>query len=99
MRTALSRYSPQQGGSDNGSGRWSVHAARCRGKRKMTDAMKDITFSYKAPEALCVTLVGDFTQWQRQPIPLNKREDGLWQVTVRLPPGTYAYALLVDDKW
>lgn len=65
----------------------------------MTEPMKDITFSHKAPEALCVTLVGDFTQWQRQPIPLNKREDGLWQVTLRLPPGTYAYAFLVDDKW
>jgi len=61
--------------------------------------MKEITFSYKAPEALRVMLIGDFTQWQRQPIALNKRENGIWQVQVRLGPGTHAYAFVVDDKW
>jgi len=61
--------------------------------------MKEITFSYKAPEALCVRLIGDFTHWQRQPIALNKREDGIWQTRVRLLPGTHSYSFMVDDKW
>lgn len=61
--------------------------------------MKEITFSYKAPEALRVMLIGDFTEWQRQPIPLNRRPDGLWQVCVQLAPGTHSYAFVVDDKW
>jgi 1,4-alpha-glucan branching enzyme len=61
--------------------------------------MKEITFSYKAPEALRVMLIGDFTQWQRQPIPLNKRQDGIWQVRLRLTPGTHSYCFIVDDKW
>lgn len=61
--------------------------------------MKEMTFSYKAPEALCVRLIGDFTQWQRQPIALNKREDGIWQVRLRLGPGTHCYSFIVDDKW
>jgi 1,4-alpha-glucan branching enzyme len=61
--------------------------------------MKDITLSYKAPGALRVMVIGDFTHWQRQPIALNKREDGVWQVRLRLAPGTHCYSFLVDDKW
>jgi 1,4-alpha-glucan branching enzyme len=61
--------------------------------------MKDITLSYKAPDALRVMVIGDFTHWLRQPIALNKREDGVWQVRLRLAPGTHAYSFLVDDKW
>ena len=58
-----------------------------------------MTFSYKAPTALRVMLIGDFTHWQREPIALNKRQDGIWQTRVRLMPGTHAYAFVVDDKW
>jgi len=61
--------------------------------------MKDVTFSYKAPDALRVMLIGDFTQWQRQPIALNRRENGIWQVRLQLEPGTHAYSFVVDDKW
>ena len=61
--------------------------------------MKQVTFSYKAPDALFVRLIGDFTHWQRHPIGLNKRADGVWQASLRLLPGTYAYTFLVDDKW
>jgi 1,4-alpha-glucan branching enzyme len=61
--------------------------------------MKEITFSYKAPEALRVMLIGDFTNWQREPIPLNKRPDGVWQVRVRLGAGTHTYSFVVDEKW
>jgi 1,4-alpha-glucan branching enzyme len=61
--------------------------------------MKEITFSYKAPEALRVMLIGDFTHWQRQPIALNKRQNGIWQTRVRLAPGTHSYSFVVDDKW
>ena len=61
--------------------------------------MKEITFSYKAPEALRVMLIGDFTDWQRTPIALNKRDNGIWQARVRLGPGTHAYSFIVDDKW
>jgi 1,4-alpha-glucan branching enzyme len=61
--------------------------------------MNDITFSFRAPEARCVRLIGDFTQWQRQPIGLKRRTDGLWQVHLNLAPGSYDYTFLVDDKW
>ena len=57
------------------------------------------TFSYKAPEALSVMLIGGFTNWQSKPISLRKRPDGVWQITLELAPGTYSYSFLVDDKW
>lgn len=56
-------------------------------------------FSYPTAEAQNVQLVGDFTNWQEQPIRLRKEADGVWQTTVRLPPGTHHYRFLVDGQW
>jgi 1,4-alpha-glucan branching enzyme len=57
------------------------------------------TFSFKAPGALSVMLVGDFTQWQKNPIRLHKQADGIWRVTVPLEPGEHRYRFLVDGEW
>ena len=57
------------------------------------------TFSFRAPEASSVQLVGDFTQWQERPVNLQKGADGVWQTTVSLPPGTHHYRFLVDGEW
>lgn len=57
------------------------------------------TFTFRAPGALSVLLVGDFTDWQKQPIPLQCRGEGLWGVEVELPPGTHHYRFLVDGDW
>ena len=57
------------------------------------------TFSFRAPEALSVQLVGDFTQWQESPISLNRGMDGVWRTTVQLPAGTHHYRFLVDGEW
>ena len=56
-------------------------------------------FGYTAPEAGSVLLMGDFTNWQEKPIALAKGPDGLWLITVTLPPGEYAYRFLVDGEW
>jgi 1,4-alpha-glucan branching enzyme len=58
-----------------------------------------ITFSYRAPTAKSVLLVGDFTGWQQAPINLKKDKSGVWKKTVPLPPGRYEYRLLVDEQW
>jgi 1,4-alpha-glucan branching enzyme len=60
---------------------------------------KKQTFSFKAPDALSVMLVGDFTHWQEQPISLKKQKGGIWKTTVSLPPGSYHYRFLVDGQW
>jgi len=57
------------------------------------------TFSFSAPEATSVQLVGDFTHWQQQPIELRKGGDGIWQATVDLAPGEHRYRFLVDGQW
>ena len=42
-------------------------------------------FSYSAPAATTVLLVGDFTHWQKNPIAMDKMQDGIWRVAVALP--------------
>lgn len=56
-------------------------------------------FSFRAPEALNVQLVGDFTHWQERPISLHKESDGIWQASVNLPAGTHHYRFIVDGEW
>lgn len=56
------------------------------------------TFTVAAPGAKEVVLVGDFSAWQ--PISLFDHDgDGVWSVTVALPPGRYEYAFVVDGRW
>ena len=57
------------------------------------------TFSFHAPEAMSVQLVGDFTHWEKQPINLQKGADGVWHATVVLEPGTHHYRFLVNGEW
>jgi 1,4-alpha-glucan branching enzyme len=55
-------------------------------------------FSYLAPAAMSVQLVGDFTCWQAQPINLRKTPNGWWWTAVRLGPGTHYCRFLVDGQ-
>ena len=56
-------------------------------------------FSFNAPAAMSVMLVGDFTHWQEKPISLKQERNGVWKTTVPLAPGTYHYRFLVDGEW
>jgi 1,4-alpha-glucan branching enzyme len=56
-------------------------------------------FSFRAPEAISVQLVGDFTHWQEKPISLRKDMGGVWHASVDLEPGTHMYRFLVDGEW
>jgi 1,4-alpha-glucan branching enzyme len=57
------------------------------------------SFSFTAPTATCVQLVGDFTHWQQRPINLQKGADGAWHTTVELDAGPHRYRFLVDGQW
>ena len=57
------------------------------------------TFSFCAPGALSVQLVGDFTQWEACPINLQRGLDGVWRAVVELKQGTHHYRFLVDGQW
>jgi 1,4-alpha-glucan branching enzyme len=56
-------------------------------------------FSFRAPEAVSVQLVGDFTHWQEKPISLKKEDGGVWRASVPLTPGEHHYRFLVDGEW
>ena len=56
-------------------------------------------FSFRAPEAISVQLVGDFTHWQEKPISLKKDTAGIWHASVKLSPGMHHYRFLVDGEW
>lgn len=60
---------------------------------------KKQSFSFSAPTAMSVQLVGDFTHWQGRPINMQKAPDGTWHATIDLPPGTHHYRFLVDGQW
>jgi hypothetical protein len=55
-------------------------------------------FRYKAPDARSVELMSDFNGWK--PVPMTKRNDGVWTATVSLSAGTRAYKFLVNGtEW
>ena len=58
-------------------------------------------FVLVAPDAKSVALVGDFNDWSLSATRLARQPgDGVWWVTVSLPPGRYRYAFIVDgDSW
>jgi len=56
-------------------------------------------FSFSAPGAMSVQLVGDFTRWQERPVNLHKSPDGTWRTTIELAPGSHRYRFLVDGQW
>ena len=63
------------------------------------DGNARIRFTYDAPAATTVSLVGDFNGWAAGGLPLRRSDDGrTWVVDVPLAPGRYAYSFVVDGK-
>ena len=56
-------------------------------------------FAFRAPTAMSVQLVGDFTHWAQQPLNLQKDAAGVWRTEVALAPGVHHYRILVDGQW
>jgi 1,4-alpha-glucan branching enzyme len=52
-------------------------------------------------EAKKVSLCGDFNEWNPENIPMKKRKDGRWSITVSLKAGDdYRYKYLLDgENW
>jgi 1,4-alpha-glucan branching enzyme len=57
------------------------------------------TFRFTAPGATSVLLVGDFTHWQQQGIPMYQDKSGVWTTTIKLTPGKHTYRFIVDGEW
>ena len=60
---------------------------------------KRVTFSYAAPGAGTVSVVGTFCEWDTSAVALGQGRDGVWKKTVWLTPGRYEYRFFVDGQW
>jgi 1,4-alpha-glucan branching enzyme len=62
-------------------------------------AKKRVVFTYFAPDAKEVILMGDFNNWNPT-IHIMKMDDkGTWKKILFLPKGRYEYKFLVDGRW
>jgi hypothetical protein len=59
-----------------------------------------VKFTYHAPTASTVAIVGDFNRWRPGGLPLRHSADGKsWEIEIPLPPGRYVYSFIVDGKF
>jgi len=59
-----------------------------------------VIFTLDAPAAGSVCLTGEFTNWSRDGVRMEKDpDDGLWKVLLDLDPGEYEYRYIVDGVW
>jgi 1,4-alpha-glucan branching enzyme len=59
---------------------------------------KPVTFICLAPEALHVTIAGDFNDWHPTLHPMKRQTDGSWLLQIPLHHGHHHYQFLVDGK-
>jgi 1,4-alpha-glucan branching enzyme len=68
-------------------------------KKKENLDVKEVEFSFYAPEASEVFLAGEFNQWDTRSLLMTKDEGGIWRLTVELNPGSYEFKFFVDGAW
>jgi 1,4-alpha-glucan branching enzyme len=66
---------------------------------KSSSPKRRTTFVFVAPAAQQVELLGDFTDWDKAPLPLRKGKAGRWSKVISLAPGRYEYRYRVDGEW
>ena len=63
-----------------------------------SDTIVAARFVFADPSAKSVAVAGDFNHWDPSATSLTRLADGSWARTLRLAPGRYEYAYLVDGK-
>jgi len=70
---------------------------RLHGPRRVAEG---ILFVINAPNAQNVYLTGEFTNWSREGIRMEKDgKNGFWKAVLHLEPGEYEYRFIVDGVW
>ncbi len=62
-------------------------------------ASLDVSLKADLPGAKEVYVAGDFNGWDATQYKMEKGEDGLFHITLTLPPGTYEYKFIADGNW
>ena len=68
-------------------------------KAGTTGVVREVEFTFSAPEAKKVCIAGTFNAWNTKSIPMKKDKGGTWRSTVKLSPGMYEYKYCVDGAW
>ena len=55
-----------------------------------------VTFNFRCNTSRQVYLVGDFNHWDTQATPMQRADDGMWYVTLKLPPGHHEFRYYED---
>jgi len=77
-----------------------LHASHEKGNQTVAkELLKKETFQLIEPTAEEVLLLGDFTNWEENPILLKHERDGIWKAVVPLQPGLHEYRFIVDGQW
>lgn len=61
--------------------------------------MREVEFSFHAPDAKNAFIAGVFNDWNTSSMPMKKGKDGTWRIKVRLCRGRYEYKFIVDGAW
>ena len=57
------------------------------------------TFRFRHTTAGPVFLVGDFSHWHTDHLPMRRAADHEWVLMMRLPPGTYQFRYYSQGQW
>lgn len=96
---ARRRRNARRGKVMGGGGITAVAAAVLIAVTGSSDQEK-VTFALHARAVESVALVGDFTDWRTDQVKLEPAGNDEWRVTVKLPPGRYRFAYVVDGgEW
>ena len=61
--------------------------------------LKNVGFTFLAPEAMQVLLAGTFNSWDTQTLLMKKNKEGIWKTAINLAPGCYEYKFFADGAW
>lgn len=62
------------------------------------DTQGTVSFRVYLPHAARVEVVGDFTDWSRSRIPLQRQYPGWWTGTLNVKPGDHEFCYLIDGS-
>jgi 1,4-alpha-glucan branching enzyme len=67
----------------------------------MTTVTRDgvVEFCFYRPGVRRVSVVGDFSGWPKDALPMNATGDGWWRAEIRLQAGDYRFRYLADDTF
>jgi 1,4-alpha-glucan branching enzyme len=67
--------------------------------RKKVSKKSSVEFTFFAPDARDVYLIGEFNDWDIHSLPMKKENEKDWKATIELIPGRYEYKYFVDGSW